>query len=501
MANEGPPPAWNETANVGQVPTNTASGTKAGYQAPAAGQEGTGILGSPSRRALLIAVALGLYYTLALPHPIYYMRATAQPCEWTCNNRLGSFSGATGLTGWGTGSSGWSTGSSGSGFDYWGDWSQWEQWANYGVRRRLQLDTLPDGGVDPAVLSGYFSGGQGCLESTDPQCDDYCEEYCEWCNDVDTCKDALDLAYEFGFGTPSKDVRLASWALLVLGLFAGLIGVALVFVFALCKRGVFKMIAGIFMAASAVLVAGGAITFTASWHEEVFEEVFAAWQLLILMEYLLPVSITAFLAVDLLVGFLNSERMRVFCLSGPFVFAGLWCGVLLTYIVNFDYNIVGDYSLMETGGCMAAGYFLVAIFSLARILIWTEVVKLDPIQGFMYRFCVAVLFIIGGFILAVGYWVFVDTVFDCETLGNITASYEVCESAPHYYQINGDVTQATQGVSGNDYMPGKPHWSCYYMGYSLFFILPLTLINAYDMDIVGLFKKVRTASAVASNAP
>jgi hypothetical protein len=406
------------------------------------------VLADQFRRTLLLAVALLLYYILAFWYPIYWMNSAVNYCDFTCNNY--------------------------------------------------------------PPISG------GCYESTDPQCDDVCEQACDVCEDTKACKNALDLAYESAYATEDKSLRLAAWSLIVVGFTLGIPGVIIAVLATqgkVLKAPAAKTVSGVLVVLASVLVILGAIVFFGGWDKDAIastvEDVWTATQLLVVVEWMLPATLGIMMGVDLFNLLLNPEKRRMLCLTIPWAVYGLLAGGLWAYIVNWEdwdnYVLPGDdYWLKHSGGCAAAGYFIVGLMAVARILVFGGYVELNPVQAPMIKFAVCILYVIGGFILAVGYWAVVAALFNCESVISTAGIVEYCYGAGSIIYMNADsnaaVSMMRDPLNGYDYdLPYEAQLKSYYVGYT-FFILLMTAINAYDMGIVELYKGVRTAQQAASAA-
>lgn len=399
-------------------------------------------------------LAFLLYYILACWYPFYWMRSAAQYCEWGCNNYP------------------------------------------------------PIGGVGTSYTVGdriFYSGG--CYDSTDVLCEDSCEADCELCNEQDQCKDLLVDQYEASYTTSSKQTRLAAWTFLGLGELIALIGVILAFLAVqgkFCKAPIFKTAGGALLLLGAGCIALGALIFIAAWHEDIdFEEVFAAQQLIVLVEYWLPASIAIIVGMDVFKQMLNGEKKRMLCLTIPFALGGLFVGAAWAYYVNWDDWDLSlppgeDFWLGGSGGCMAAGYLILGAMAVARILVFGKYVAVNPLQEPMIKFVIAVLYVIGGLICAIGYWAMVDAIFECDTIYISLTPYQYCLGIHSLIGMNGD-SRAMNALSGVYDVPYTSQFKAYYVGYS-FFILVMTAVNAYDMGIVDNYKKIRTAQQAASAA-
>ena len=93
-------------------------------------------------------------------------------------------------------------------------------------------------------------------------------------------------------------------------------------------------------------------------------------------------------------------------------------------------------------------------------------------------------------LINLGYWVWIDTMFKAETI--------CIESECSGYHLNllgleylyGDIQQPYKGLFIDYYdVYYESQFKVFYVGYS-FFIIGLTATIAYDMDIIGNYKKV-----------
>eukprot|EP01084_Bolivina_argentea_P078543 142529_1 len=453
-----PPPAYTAT-NQQEAPPPYAGKTEATQEtkppkvktpdAPA--PDGEGPLGPPLKRIMYIGAPLLLYCILSFWMPVYWMRGAASPCLFACSQ--------------------------------------------YYTPSSISIGSS-------SVSIGASS--YGCYETTDATCQDTCEANCEICEDSgDVCTDMLDTAYEGLYLNSGITVRLVSFTLTTVGI--ALVFLGLILGYFAVKKGsqMYSRITTGLLGVGGLLVIVGAIIFLATWHENIdFEEILAAWQILVLIEWLLPAIMVIILAVDVRdPSIFNDERKRMMAMTMPFAVCGITAGILMAYIVNWEPEIsVGyDFPMASQCGCIAAGYFIVGLMCTARILIVGEYVKVsdNPASVISAKFGVSVLLGIGGFILAVGYWAWMAKLFDCDY--NVLSGSVICESIPALMWINGDTVYAFVAISGDVDPPYENQFKAYYVAYS-FFVLAISAVIAFDMDIVSNYKAVRTAQKVASAA-
>eukprot|EP01083_Nonionella_stella_P216257 777557_1 len=251
MADE-PPPEYKEpeakTLKDGPATATTTTTTVAKKErvpdTPA--EEGEGILSSPLKRMTYIGVILLLYYILSFWKPVYWMAGAANFCKFQCNT-----------------------------------WPATQQ----------SSGSISIGSSYVSIGSSYGNGFgfSGCYESIDPSCDDQCDVMCKLYESQDLGAEYLDLLYESTYSTSSREARLASFALIVIGFIFGCIGVIIAY-FAVKKGSrMLSPICSILIGLGCLLSIVGAIIFMATWHENIdFEEVLAAWQIMVFIEYLLP---------------------------------------------------------------------------------------------------------------------------------------------------------------------------------------------------------------------
>eukprot|EP01084_Bolivina_argentea_P064401 117458_1 len=206
-----------------------------------------------------------------------------------------------------------------------------------------------------------------------------------------------------------------------------------------------------------------------------------------------------------MVGFFNDDKKRALGMSGVvFVLFGIIAGAGYA-IVSSEYGDLSTiYNTMpeDEYGCIAAGFFIMAIGSIIRLLIDLGVVNtgINPITNATVGMLLASLIIIGGLVCAAGYWALVDWYdqFDIDDDsssawgGDSTYSW----SYGSYYDWNTRRRlQTSQSTTNPDSLD---QWRCFLMGQS-FFILILAVVNGLDMGLIDKCK-VAAAAGAASGA-
>ena len=248
----------------------------------------------------------------------------------------------------------------------------------------------------------------------------------------------------------------------------------------------------------------GAFVFTTSFDgdyiDDSIEGLWGGVRSSIWLEFAFPGVMTIIFASDIFKLTLNTAEMRLYLLTVPVAIVGLFGGIVLAYVINWepDPSTGYDFELYDALGCASAGYFIMGIIAVIRILIVKDVIKLnDPAQAITIKFTLAIFMVIGGFICAVGYWAFIDGLFDCSS--SLLTGTTTCDAIGYLIYMYGD----TIGYAAPGAEVGDVHYQgqckAYYCGYS-FFIIGIAVILAYDMDIVDNYKKVRAAQAAASAA-
>ena len=249
--------------------------------------------------------------------------------------------------------------------------------------------------------------------------------------------------------------------------------------------------------------------FVASWnYEDLPDETVELWNAVKatqFLEFLFIGVMGIIFAVDLQQLLLNPEEMRLMCMTAPLAIISLFLGGLYAYIINWEEDVACYFGvnqlLYDQMGCISAGYFLMAIGCVVRILIAKETIDLgdNPVKTTLYTFILSIFIVLGGFICAVGYWATIDKIFDSDNECYVCQGASNCANAHHYVGIltylYGDSVQP--GIISQYDVRYESQFKAFYCGYS-FFIFGLTAAIAYDMDIIGNYKKVRAAQAAAS---
>ena len=281
-------------------------------------------------------------------------------------------------------------------------------------------------------------------------------------------------------------------------------------------KGCYKVMAYILVGLGAALTIVGGVLLTASWDYERFEDITPsevedinnAMRATQFGEFLFVGVIGIIFAIDLQQLLLNDQEKRLMCLSIPAAIMGLYLGGCYAYVLNWT---IESYAACENDelpnrllrnelGCIAAGYFIFAIGCILGLLVAKEKISLNPAKATLYKLIICILIVGGGFICAVGYWAFIDKTFAADNECFVCDGNAVCSEAFHYVGIlsglYADYVQpslhdaSTVGTSYDVKYMGQ--FKAFYVGLSMFVFL-LTAGIAYDMEIVGNYKKVRAA--------
>eukprot|EP00486_Rosalina_sp_Unknown_P009096 CAMPEP_0201578414 /NCGR_PEP_ID=MMETSP0190_2-20130828/25257_1 /ASSEMBLY_ACC=CAM_ASM_000263 /TAXON_ID=37353 /ORGANISM="Rosalina sp." /LENGTH=446 /DNA_ID=CAMNT_0048011557 /DNA_START=124 /DNA_END=1464 /DNA_ORIENTATION=+ len=363
------------------------------------------------------------------------------------------------------------------------------------------------GAVDPCR---FACNTVQCYTSTVVTCSDTCDATCDALYANDISKDAYFTQWEASYLTSSRALRLTAFCLITVGLGLGFFGTIASY-FAVKKgNGCYTTISWFLMIVCGILTPVGGLLFTIQWDNEIisaspYEELINAIHSAQFLEFLLPGVIAAIFALDLMKLILNDAEKRLMYLTVPMAIAGLYGGIIYAYIINWEPDADPTYEFYQYSqvACISAGYFIFGIMCIVRILVAKEKISLgdDPAKAIMYEFILSLFIVIGGFICAVGYWAFIDGMFETDTICDSTGT--ACSTG--YVRV-----YTLSYLYGDPYQPGlyaaetadvnyESQFKAFYCGYS-FFVLGVSMAIAYDMDIVGNYKKVRAAQGAAAAA-
>lgn len=265
-----------------------------------------------------------------------------------------------------------------------------------------------------------------------------------------------------------------------------------------------------------LFTAVGGVLFIASFDYDLYdgttlEDLYNAIRATQLAEFLFVGVIGIIFALDLQQLLLNDEEKRMMAMTIPVAILSLFLGGCYAYIINWspDGNTCYEFILYDSMGTISAGYFIIGIMCVLRILIAKETIKLgdDPARATLYKFAVAVILIIGAFVCAAGYWAAIDKTFDNDTRCEPCNGDSNCTTAYHYVTIlsylYNDIfqPQVLTGLAGGGTsydVKYESQFKAFYCGYSFLIFLFVAAIS-FDMNLIGNYKKARDAQAAASD--
>eukprot|EP01083_Nonionella_stella_P074391 201806_1 len=430
--------------------------TNQNWQSPNSNQQrstnnqGSGELGSLAKRSMFIGSTLVLYFALVIWLPLQFYDEATDYCNYRCDN--------------------------------------YAMVVSSGITITYTVD-----GEDVTVPAAIA----GCYESSEPTCEATCKETCSVCeSSVATCEIYEATLYETFHGVEQEE---RATAYLLIWLFS-IIALATVIVGSIsmikCNEKGGKIIAGV-LGISALLVIIGAILYVSQWPDDDeaangFEDIWNATQCLVFVERIWPCLVAITLAVDWYNSALNDADKRMKAWTVPLFMASLSGAVCMTIIINYEPDAVVDvdweYPLYSQGACIAAGYYIMAAMALATILVWGGYV--NSMNSQKSKFGLAALLVSGAVITACGYWAFIAAAWDCDTTVDLDGVQTLdCDGSIGWLYTVADAAGWVQHHAGEG-VTWEGKYKAYYIGYT-FFVLLMSGIIAYDMDIVANYKSVR----------